>query len=71
MVFLMIFWTAYIPIVIVLLALAGDFVMRACRTLREQGPLASLHRQNRLAGLNRHAPCPIPVASRKTPPVLR
>jgi hypothetical protein len=68
MVFLMIFWTAYIPIAVVLLALVGNFVMRSCRKLRQQWSLASLHRQERF---HRPAPCPIPVASRKTPPVLR
>jgi hypothetical protein len=43
--FFPVFWTAYIPIVTIILAAAGEWLIHALRQLRAQGRLARSNRQ--------------------------
>jgi hypothetical protein len=46
-VFLPVFWTIYIPIVTIMLAAAGEWLIHALRQLRAQARLASSNRRER------------------------
>jgi hypothetical protein len=51
-VFLPVFWTIYIPIVTIMLAAAGEWLIRALHQLRAQARLASSNRR-RVQSCNR------------------
>jgi hypothetical protein len=55
-VFLPVFWTIYIPIVTIMLAAAGEWLIHALRQLRAQARLASSNRRRARAVLDRWNP---------------
>jgi hypothetical protein len=55
-VFLPVFWTIYIPIVTIMLAAAGEWLIHALRQLRAQARLACSNRRRVRAVLDRWNP---------------
>jgi hypothetical protein len=51
--FFPVFWTVYIPIVTIILAAAGEWLIHALRRLRSQARLAGANRRRARAVLNR------------------
>jgi hypothetical protein len=51
--FFPVFWTVYIPIVTIILAAAGEWLIHALRRLRARGRLACSNRRRARAALNR------------------
>jgi hypothetical protein len=52
-VFFLVFWTIYIPIVTIMLAAAGEWLIHALRQLGAQARLACSNRRRARAVLNR------------------